>query len=63
MPLARFTRDEDTGTVIIEGQLDQRQTVYHLQRTVVGNLDLFEVVRDMNIQGRYIRVTIQPLES
>lgn len=59
MPLARVTFDPDQPKLVIEGQLDQREKVLQIRQTLVGNVDLFEAIRDLNAQRKLVRVTIE----
>jgi len=59
MPLASFVHDKDRNRITIQGPIEQRQTVYHLQKTLIGPHDLYEVIRDMNAQGLTVRITIE----
>ncbi len=60
--LASFFDDSEPDRRVVQGKLDQRQTVYHLQSTIVGEWNLYEVIRDMTAQGCDIRVTVEVLD-
>jgi len=59
MSLARVTFDPDQPKLVIEGQLDQREKVLQIRQTLVGNVDLFEAIRDLNAQRKLVRVTVE----
>lgn len=61
MPLTSFLHDEDPGQRVVRGKLEQRQTVYNLRQTIVGEFDLYEVIRDLKAQGCVIEVAIRVL--
>lgn len=61
MQLASFLEHDGPNRVVVQGELKQRQTVYNLQQSIVGEHNLFEVLRDMKAAGCSIRVTIDVL--
>jgi DUF1009 family protein len=62
MPLANFLDRDNPNRVVVQGKVDQRQTVYHLQTTIVGEWNLYEIVRDMKAQGCEMRVTFEVMD-